>query len=70
LDLERRIRETRVEALVRSVGRTNGHGRGIGRLFKRNGRSWGRGGANGRPREDFAFDFRDRGDDFWRAFRR
>lgn len=66
MDLERRIREARVEALVRSVGRTNGHAKGIRRLFKWNrspsGDSW--------PREDFAFDLRDRGDDLWRAFRR
>ena len=48
-----------MEALVRSVGRTNGHRKGLARLLRR----------APRPRDDFAFDFRDRGEDVWKAMR-
>jgi hypothetical protein len=56
LDFQRRLRETRVEALVRSVGRSNGKAR------------WFR-GVRRRPRDNFAVDFRDQGDDLWRVLR-
>jgi hypothetical protein len=59
-----------VEALIRSVGRTNGHRGGLGKLFRRKGALPTEGSPNGRPREDFAFDFRDPGDDVWRTFRK
>jgi hypothetical protein len=45
--------------MVRSVGRTKGGRGSLRRLFTR----------GERIREDFAFDFRDRGEDVWGALR-
>jgi hypothetical protein len=58
LNLQQRLRETRIEALVRSVGRSNGKQGFVYRYFRRKAR-----------RDDFAMDFRDRGEDVWGALR-
>jgi hypothetical protein len=58
LNFQQRLREARIEALVRSVGRANGKQGFVPRYFRRKTR-----------RDDFAMDFRDQGEDVWGALR-
>jgi hypothetical protein len=59
--MQQRLRQARKEALARSVGRANGKRSLWDRLLRRE------------PRRDSVaagdFDFRDRGDDVWKALR-
>ena len=58
--MQQRLRQARKEALARSVGRANGKGGFFDRLFRR------------KPRRDSVpadIDFRDRGEDVWKALR-
>ena len=59
--MQQRLREAKKEALVRSVGRANGKRSLWDRLFRR------------APRRDSVaagdMDFRDRGEDVWKALR-
>jgi hypothetical protein len=61
--MQQRLRRAKAEALARSVGRAHGKRGFWSRLFRR----------TRRPRRDSVaaddFDFRDRGEDVWKALR-
>jgi hypothetical protein len=62
LDLQQRVSDARIEAMVRSVGRRNrrcGRLRSLTRLARR----------HDRPSSDHAMDFRPGGGDVWHALR-
>lgn len=66
--MQQRLREAQLDSLFRSVGRENGHRKGLRRLFSRNG-SGGPEGRNGLRRGHSEVELHDRGEDVWKAIR-